>query len=173
MNPIVEDWPVYTVTRTDLTGGEHALMVKQPLTGSPVVGIKVVPFKNHHGHVSLVSTHPFSVTIFGPGLDEERNEVSLPDRLSSDIVHIAIDRALRLMQPRGVDKDDLLGFHALRANHLQLSAGVLEVQHVAGHAPRRQLDLDDVVGRLLGSRRQRGNLPFRCSFFHPAQQSVV
>jgi hypothetical protein len=58
---LVVDWPIYSLVRTQLPAGEHILELSAPGDGGALLGVKVVPFKNKHGHVSVQALHPYAV----------------------------------------------------------------------------------------------------------------
>ena len=57
---VTADWPRYSLIRTQHGHGMHSIEVHSP-DGRVLLSMNVFPYKNRHGHVSVVSIHPFSV----------------------------------------------------------------------------------------------------------------
>jgi hypothetical protein len=76
---LTTQWPRFLILRTQHAFGEHSLQVLPPggEGAAPLLALRVVPYKNSHGHVSVVSVHPFSVefsNIANAGLSYEKGE---------------------------------------------------------------------------------------------------
>ena len=74
--PLVAEWTVYKLARTQLTAGEHTLDVSAP-SGEKIMWLRVTPYKNAHGHVSMQAMHPYAVEFATP-IEKRTLSVAVP-----------------------------------------------------------------------------------------------